>query len=340
MTLKSPLLFSDFKIKKGVAYFGVRNPRLAIQDLERIAQAGFTHVLHTWSEEDLQYYSETMAELIHMSRQLGLECYVNPWGVGRVFGGEAYTELTSRNPDMAQRGPNQEPLVAACPNHPDFRQYMVKWIQAVCATEVESIFWDEPHFYFEKGKPNLWACLCPTCQTLFKVRYGISMPNQLTAQVLEFREESLIDFLKFSTELVHSLDKRNSVCMLPPWFPAGLEDWDRIAALTSVDEIGSDPYWEKSTPLSEIGPMYSTTCQKLLASAKRHGKEPQIWIKNYHIIQGTEDSVTLATQASIESGIRNIFVWSYMGSEYMSWLKSDHPQKVWALQCKALESLS
>ena len=37
-------------MKKGIAYFGVRNPERIVDDLKEIRAAGFTHVLHTWSE--------------------------------------------------------------------------------------------------------------------------------------------------------------------------------------------------------------------------------------------------------------------------------------------------
>ena len=85
---------------KGVSYFGVRSPKHAISDMQSIKAAGFNAVLHTWSEEDQQYYYDTMKEIVDRSAELGLTVYVNPWGVGRVFGGEAYSELTARNHDL------------------------------------------------------------------------------------------------------------------------------------------------------------------------------------------------------------------------------------------------
>ncbi|NLB64209.1 MAG: hypothetical protein GX801_08920 [Fibrobacter sp.] len=326
--------------KKGISYFGVRNPKLAKYDFEIIAQAGFTHILQTYSEADLQYYPETMAELIDLSAQYGLKSYINPWGVGRVFGGEAYSELTGRNPEMAQKGPQDEHFVAACPNHPGFRAYMQKWIETVCQTQVETIFWDEPHFYFEKQNPEIWACTCATCQKLFREQYGFNMPRELSSEFLAFRENSLIDFLRWATDLVKTMGKRNSVCMLPPWFPAGLDNWELVAEIPSVDELSSDPYWEKHTPRSEIAPTYNHTAQKLVGLAEKFQKDAQIWIKNYHIVAGTEDFIDIATQTSINKGIRNIFAWSYMGSEYMSWLKSDNPSLVWQTQIQALKKLN
>ena len=98
---------------KGVSYFGVRSPKLALMDVAHIKEAGFNAVLHTWSEEDLQYYYDTMKQIVNESAAMGLSVYVNPWGVGRVFGGEAYSELTARNHDMCQVALDGKPKVAA-----------------------------------------------------------------------------------------------------------------------------------------------------------------------------------------------------------------------------------
>ena len=230
---------------KGVSYFGVRSPKHVLADMQDIKAAGFNAVLHTWSEEDEQYYYGTMKDIVDQSASLGLTVYVNPWGVGRVFGGEAYSELTARNHDLCQVALDGKPKVAACPNHPEFRAYMHKWIESVCATKVSTIFWDEPHFYFEKGGLSNWSCRCEKCCAKFAEQFGYEMPAELTEDVLKFREDSLIDFLKEMTVDVHARGKRNCVCMLPPWFPAGLDDWGRVASLESVDEVASDPYWER-----------------------------------------------------------------------------------------------
>jgi hypothetical protein len=163
------------------------------------------------------------------------------------------------------------------------------------------------------------------------------MPLALTPNVRKFREDCLVHFLEEMTLHVAQLGKRNSVCMLPPWFPAGLDDWERIAKLAAVHEIGSDPYWEKETPVSAVRPSYSDVAQRIAQIARSTGKEGQMWIKNYHIVNGTEQAVYDATMASYEAGIRNIFAWSYLGSSYLSWLKCDHPERVWEIQCKALD---
>ncbi|MCL2282416.1 MAG: hypothetical protein FWC26_03770 [Fibromonadales bacterium] len=304
-------------MKAGVSYFGVRNPEWVRKDMQIIKQAGFDCVLHTFSEEDLQYYPQTMKEIIAISKCEGLSVYVNPWGVGRVFGGEAYTELAARNPKMAQIGQNRKKLVAACPSSPAFRDYMKKWIKFVCECEIETVFWDEPHFYFEKNNPKLSSCHCKHC-----LEYGS-------------KQQSLISFISFLTEEVRKLGKRNSVCLLPPWFPAGLENWDEVAKIPFVDEIGSDPYWEKGDSIEKVRKSYKEVSEKIANLAKTHNKEAQMWIKNYHIEAGTEHFAKEATEIAVTAGIENIFAWSYLGSKYMDWLRSDNPELVWKTQIKA-----
>jgi len=325
-------------MKAGISYFGVRNPEWVKIDMQRIAAAGYTHVLHTWSEEDLHYYADTMTEIIDISVAEGLAVYVNPWGVGRVFGGEAYSELVARNPAMAQVGSDSKPRAASCPNHPEFRSYMRRWLDVVCKTKVETIFWDEPHFDFVKTQ-DLWCCRCATCQNLFLNRFGKEMPSIIDIEVKQFREDCLIQFLDEMTQIVRGYGKRNSVCMLPPWFPAGLDDWSRVAELPCVDEIGSDPYWEKTTPVESIPITYAEVSEKTVLIAQRFGKEAQMWIKNYHIVAGTEHVIARATEEAFRAGIRNIFAWSYLGSAYLSWLRSDNPELVWEIQTDAFQNL-
>ncbi len=322
-------------MKTGIAYFGVRNPKWVREDMKIIRDLGFSHVLHTWSEEDEQYYRGTMEEIVALSAELGLKVYVNPWGVGRVFGGEAYSELVSKTPSLAQISADGRTLPAACPNQDAFREYLFGWIESVCKTAVETVFWDEPHFFFEKGALDKWACRCAVCRRKFEEENGYPMPETLTPEVKNFREKSLLRLLESLTKKVHECGKRNSVCLLPPWFPAGLDRWEDVAALQPVDEIASDPYWEKETPTAEIQKNYAAVSARIHALAGEYGKESQMWIKNYHIVAGKENDAAIATEASYRAGIRNIFAWSYRGSEYLSWLRSDDPEKVWKTQCEA-----
>ena len=77
--------------------------------------------------------------------------------------------------------------------------------------------------------------------------------------------------------------------MLPPWFPAGLDDWEQIAKLPSVDEIACDPYWERGDSEEKIRLNYAQISKRIASIAKTFGKEAQMWIKNYQIESGREN---------------------------------------------------
>ena len=82
-------------MKTGFSYFGVRRLPHVRTDLALMREEGSTQVLHTWSEEDLSYYRDTMGDIVRASHEAGLHVYVNSWAVGRVFGGEANSELVA-----------------------------------------------------------------------------------------------------------------------------------------------------------------------------------------------------------------------------------------------------
>ena len=71
----------------GCSYFGVRIARHVERDLDDIVRRGFTGVLHTYSENDLAYYRDTMAESVAASHELEREVPMCPWGLGLWGGG-------------------------------------------------------------------------------------------------------------------------------------------------------------------------------------------------------------------------------------------------------------
>jgi hypothetical protein len=312
-------------MKTGFSYFGIRRPEHVRQDMAEMAREGANRVLHTWSEDDLAYYRDTMGELVRISRQEGLEVYVNSWGVGRVFGGEALSELVAKNPGSNQILSTGEAMPAICPNHPAFLTYMDGWIDAVCATEVETVFWDEPHFYFRKGKSGEWACRCAVCRGLFHERFGHDMPVVPDEEVKVFRQDRLTGMLDRWSRRVAKHGKRNCVCLLPDTFDAGLPDWSSVAALAGVHELACDPYWEDAHGEDVVRRDYTLYSRRLVDLCSKHGLESQMWMKLYRIKSGTEHFAPLAAELSFEAGIRNLMAWSWRSSEWLSWLRSDDP---------------
>jgi len=69
--------------------------------------------------------------------------------------------------------------------------------------------------------------------------------------------------------------------------------------------------------------------------ADRYRKEPQIWIQAFKIKSGHEGNAKSAVEVAYRMGIRNIMAWSYLGTAYMSSIRSERPKKVWQALKKA-----
>ena len=59
--------------------------------------------------------------------------------------------------------------------------------------------------------------------------------------------------------------------------------------------------------------------------AQQYGRETEMWVKNYQTHGGQEYFVDVANEILMEKGVQRILAWSYLGSSYMSSLKSENP---------------
>jgi hypothetical protein len=80
---------------------------------------------------------------------------------------------------------------------------------------------------------------------------------------------------------------------------------------------------------------YELQVHRVKELAEKFGKEPQIWIQAYKIKRGEEAEVRRAVEVAYKYGVKNIMAWSYLGTAYMSWGKSERPEKVWQELIKA-----
>ena len=118
-------------MKLGASYFANRILRHVREDMKKMIDDGCNFVVHTMSEHDITYHSGTMADIVKASRDVGLEVFLDPWGVGRVFGGESFSTFVKTYPNCRQRlnFPEGEIKVyKACLNSKTFRDKMTAWI--------------------------------------------------------------------------------------------------------------------------------------------------------------------------------------------------------------------
>jgi N-acetylmuramic acid 6-phosphate etherase len=314
--------------RSGVSYFGVRIPRHVRRDLEDIAARGYTAVLHTFSENDLAYYRGTMAEIVAASHELGLEVQMCPWGVGRTFGGEAESRWVTFHPEACQVLDDGRRVATGCLNNPAYRAFCKEWAEAAVAAGTDYVFWDEPHWtvpaHVGIDDPARWACCCDVCREL-----AGGAPTQ------EFREASLVDFLREMVAHVASLGARNTICLLPLTEGShGIKDWDGVAALPGLEVFATDPYWKNfDEPAGSFVERFATL---LAETAARHGVRPQMWLPSFGLTRDDIPDLEAAIAATRAAGIDDLWTWGYEACGHMTHLATPDAPLVWEAITRAI----
>ena len=317
---------AEFIDVTGCSYFGVRIVRHAVRDLEDLARRGFTGVLHTFSENDLAYYRDTMRQIVDASHSLGLEVQMNPWGVGRTFGGEAESRFVTMRPDACQVLDDGRRVAAACLNNDAYRAFCKEWADAALEAGADLVFWDEPQWvvpaHVGVDEPARWSCVCEVCRE----RFDRDFPRTLDEEVLAFREASLVDFLRELTEHVRARGGRNTICLLPAVEGAhGVRDWDAVAGLADV--FATDPYWKGFG--AEAGPFVDRYARLLVETASRAGVVPELWLPAFGLTRDDLDDFERALAAARAAGAGRIWVWGYEACAHMSHLATPDSPEVW-----------
>jgi N-acetylmuramic acid 6-phosphate etherase len=314
--------------RAGVSYFGVRILRHVRRDLEDVAARGYTSVLHTFSENDLAYYRGTMADIVAASHEVGLEVQMCPWGLGRTFGGEAESRWVTMHPEACQVLDDGRRVATGCLNQPSYRAFCKEWAEAALECGTDYVFWDEPHWtvpaHVGIDDPARWACCCDVCSEL-----AGGTPTQ------EFREASLVDFLRDMTAHVASRGGNNTICLLPLTEGShGIKDWDAVAALPGLDVFATDPYWKNFD--EEPGAFVGRFAKLLAETAARHGVRPQLWVPSFGLTRDEIPDLEAAIESTRAAGIDDIWTWGYEACGHMTLLATPDSPLVWEAVTRAL----
>lgn len=327
----------------GVSYFGVRNPQHFQRDLDQIVSLGFTYIVFTFSESDHRFYQGSVAECVRLTQERGLQAYVGPWGVGGMFGGEAFTERGAWDLEGQQRRSDGRPLPLLCPSSDEARIYLIRWIDTVAdVLQADAIFWDEPHFYLPFGESRaqgLWACCCTRCEKRFTSAYGKPFPDTETPDVRQTKQAAIVDLLDDMTTVAGEKGLRNIVCPLTD--PDTLDNleatWEPYAAMARVDVLAADPY-----PLLH-GREVATTrvfCEVLHRLGRRYRKATQLWVQGFRVPHDAAPLLGEEMRVMAACGIRDIAIWSYLATAYMSSHACAQPEAVWSVFTQTMAELN
>jgi N-acetylmuramic acid 6-phosphate etherase len=322
-------------VSAGCSYFGVRIVRHVRRDMADLAARGYTGVLHTFSENDLAYYRETIREIVAVSHEAGLTVQLGPWGLGRTFGGEAESRFVAFHPEASQVLDDGRRVAAACLNSPAYRAFCKEWAEAALEAGADSVFWDEPAWVVPEHvgieDPSRWSCRCEFCTE----RFGGPLPSELTAEAQAFREGSVVDFLREVVAHVAERGGQNTICLLPATEGAhGISDWDTVASLPGLTTFATDPYWKHWG--EPAGPFVRRFARLLRETCDRHGVDAQLWVPAFGLTREDVPELEAAIDAAREEGVDDLWTWGYEACAHMSKLATPDSPLVWEAVSDAL----
>ncbi len=325
------------KLKTGVAYHGNRLLSHAISDMNTIARSDMDLVVHMFSHNDWERHDEVMKDIFKATEERGLEVWVDNWGIGGAPGEKCH--FLAYHPEAhTYYGNGQMHPYQICLNAPSYRQFVKDWAYRVAEIGGKTVFWDEPfipEMKLEGSDCYYSSCTCPTCRAMFKERYGREMPEIMDKDVADFRNDTIIEFHSFASSYAASLGMKNVVCFMP-YQLAGIQnqsgneammalDISKICEISTIDNVGTDPYWfEQYEPYEYV---YNTT-KTCVSVADSYGKDHNMWIQAYGNPEGTEEDIVEGFEAAYDGGARTIIAWSYLAGESNNY-RSANPMRAW-----------
>ncbi len=339
------------RLKTGCAYHGNRILRHVEEDMRDIVQHNMNVVVHMFSHNDWDRHLGVMKTIFDISKENGLEVWVDNWGLGGVPGDKSH--FLSYYPDAHQVYNNGEVHpTQVCLNHPAYIEFTKQWIDAVYDCGATKIFWDEPHLPMVNtttGQTHVafgdkFVCYCDNCKKLFEEEYGKPMPTELTAEVIDFRKKSLTRYFDVVTTYAAAKGMENIACVMVPT----LQQTDGLLTLPYIDNFGIDPYWNGGdnrrkdvkervllqNPYDYVYDWTKTASDIILPS----GKDYNIWIQAYSLPAGAEEEIFEATDGAYDAGARTILGWSYRGGESNTY-KCERCEYAWHVLGEAMRRI-
>jgi hypothetical protein len=269
-----------------VAYFGNRYLGHFERDLEEMRDHGFDTVVHCVTEADREWGMKRIAEMFAMTREAGLSCWADPWGVAGVFGGEAHSGYLARGGTVGAEDVG-------------LRALLHNWIDDIAAAGAEWVFWDEPDL-------------------------GLGHAG-----------DALVSFIGDVSAYARERGLRNSVCLTST--VPNVRAFRELAALQSVDDVGTDPYYELDLDHRDPDPedYVGTWADMVRDAAHEHGKTSHIWVQAFHIAAGDEHRIDRCIAVASAHGVSGIGVWGFRACEALD-IRPARPELAWGLVREAL----
>ena len=308
-----------------VSYYGLGYVEHAAADFEEIRAHHCTTVILAVTEFEFDFWRPNLPAVVAAARRAGLKVLLDPWGIGKFFGGEQVSLFLQNNLENRQVSAlTGEKLNAACFNTPAFRDYFMHFcLTLLREAGADGFFWDEPHYLLPKsyawitgGAGDDWSCRCPVCRKKFADYYGYEMPKLLTDDVKQFRWREALEILEETSRRIKVFDPAQeiTICVhatLNTYYVTeqrGYDDWERVAASPYFDVFSTTIVsWELPEPF------FRSIAERTAAVAKKYNKQSERWLMGYYRQPDDFAQIDRMTDLYESLGIDRLAAWTYRG---------------------------
>ena len=308
-----------------VSYYGLGYVEHAERDFEEMLAHGCSTVILAVTEFDFDFWRPNVPAIVACAHRLGLKVLLDPWGIGKYFGGEQISKFLQDNTENRQVSAlTGEKLVAACFNTRSFRDYFLNFCLTLAREAgADGFFWDEPHYALPKSYASItggagedWACRCPVCQARFQARYGYEMPRLMTGDVKQFRWDEALEILSETSREIKALDPKQEItcCVhatLNTYYVTelrGYDNWDRVAACPYFD-VFSTTIINWALPEE----FFVEITKRAVAAARKHGKQSERWLMGYYKQPSDFAQIDRVVSLYESLGVDRLSTWTYRG---------------------------
>lgn len=308
-----------------VSYYGSTYVEHAKKDFEEIKAHGCTTVILAVTEFDFDFWRPNLPQVVKAAHDLGLKVLLDPWGIGKYFGGEQVSLFLQNNVENRQvSAMTGEKLPYACFNTNSFRDYFDRFCLVLTREAgADGFFWDEPHYALPKSYASItggagddWSCRCSVCMKRFLDYYGYAMPKTINDDVKVFRRREALQILAETSRKIKEIDPRQEItcCVhatLNTYYVTelrGYDDWEMVAACPYFD-VFSTTIISWDLPWS----FFEDITRRTVQIAKRHGKKSERWLMGYYKQPQDFAMIDRVVDLYNSLGVDQLAAWTYRG---------------------------
>lgn len=323
-----------------ISYYGLNYVEHAEKDFREMKEHGCNTVILAVTEFDFNFWRPNIPHIVDKAHELGLKVLLDPWGIGKYFGGEQVSIFLQNNVENRQVSAlTGEKLPYACFNTNSFRDYFHHFCLSLAQEAgADGFFWDEPHYAFPRSYASItggvaddWSCRCNVCKKKFSDYYGYEMPQVMNDDVKQFRWREALVILHDTSKSIKALDMNQEItcCVhatLNSYYVTehrGYDNWDMVASCPFFDVFSTTII---SWDLPES--FFDQITKRTVEVAQRHGKLSERWIMGYYKQPTDLSQIDRVVDLYESYGVDRLSAWTYRGG-YGTVLAAPDALKLW-----------